>query len=294
MNIAIKTRSISHYISLMKPGIIMGNLITMAGGFFLASQGVFDKLLFLQAVLGVFFLIGSACVLNCIIDTNIDALMARTCNRPLPRGEVTANQALVFGFILTFLSFLFLYLATNLTCVFVSFSGFFVYVFLYSFWKPISHFATLLGSVAGAIPPVIGYTAVTNKIDLNAVILFAILTLWQMPHFYAIAIFRMQDYSKASIPVLPLVKGLDYTKISMIVYTIAFSFACPLLCIFGSAGFCYLVTVLFLSAWWLFVALKPLNKNFDMFVWARKMFITSVIVITFFSVSLMVESFFRF
>lgn len=292
MNIAIKTKSVSNYISLMKPGIIMGNLITMAGGFFLASRGMFDNLLLLQVMLGVFFLIGSACVLNCIIDTNIDALMERTRNRPLPRGDISSNQALVFGLFLAALSFLFLYLATNFTCLFVSFLGYFVYVFLYSFWKPISHLATLLGSVAGAIPPVIGYTAVSNKIDLDAIILFAILALWQMPHFYAIAIFRMQDYSKASIPVLPLVKGLDYTKISMIAYTVAFSFACPLLFVFGSAGFSYLGTVLVLSSWWVFVALKPVSKNFDVFVWARKMFITSVIVITFFSVSLIAGSFF--
>ena len=291
MNIAIRKVKALQYVSLMKPGIIMGNLITMAGGFFLACQGSFDRLLFFQVLVGVFFLIGSACVLNCIIDIDIDALMSRTCNRPLPRGDVSPNQALVFGLVLTFISFSLLYLATNLTCFFVSFAGFFVYVFLYSFWKPLSHVATLLGSFAGAVPPVIGYTAVRGTLDSNAMILFAILALWQMPHFYAIAIFRMQDYSKASIPVLPIVKGLDYTKVSMIVYTIVFALVCPLLFIFGSAGLSYLTTVLFLSAGWLFIAFKPLNKNFDMIVWARKMFLTSVIVITFISLSLMLEYF---
>lgn len=289
MSLAITKTSASHYVKLMKPGIIFGNLITMMGGFFLASTVGGQGLYFLTVFCGVFLLIGSACAINCIIDVDIDAKMTRTMNRPLPLGLVTKNQALIFAMLLGLVSFVILAFNTNPVCVLVSLLGFVAYVFVYSFWKPLTHFSTLLGSVSGAIPPVIGYTAVSQVLDVNAALLFLILALWQMPHFYAISIFRMDDYKRAEIPVLPLVKGIKRTRVSMILYTGMFALACPLLFVFGSAGVLYLLTSFVSSVFWLYIALKPMKEE-EIPAWARKIFIASVMIITLISVSFVVES----
>ncbi|VFS67153.1 Protoheme IX farnesyltransferase [Raoultella terrigena] len=155
--------------------------------------------------------------------------------------------------------------------------GFVVYVGVYSLYmKRHSVYGTLIGSLSGAAPPVIGYCAVTGNFDSGAAILLAIFSLWQMPHSYAIAIFRFKDYQAANIPVLPVVKGISVAKNHITVYIIAFAVATLMLSLGGYAGYKYLVVAAAVSVWWLGMALRG-YKVADDKVWARKLFVFSIV-----------------
>lgn len=269
---------IKTYYLLTKPGILMGNAITIAAGFALASKGHFDWWLMAATLVGLGCMISSACVFNNYIDRHIDAKMERTKNRALAKGLVTGQNAIIFATILCFIGLLTLILYTNPLTVGVALLGFFVYVVLYGLLKPRTVFATLIGSVAGAVPPVVGYCAVCNRLDAGAFLLFAILVLWQMPHFFAIAMYRFNDYSAASIPVLPIKKGIQVTKVRMVLYIVAFTFAALLLSFMGYTGNAYLIAAVILSLAWLGLGLKGFKAAND-HRWARQMFGLSLVVI---------------
>ncbi len=277
------------YFSLTKPGIIFGNLITATAGFFLASKGHVNLGLLLVTLSGTSLGIASACVFNNYIDRDIDRKMTRTKNRVLVKRLVPVPNALIFGVVLGLLGFLILVLYINLLTVAIGFIGAFFYVVMYSIWKRRSIYGTLVGSVSGATPIVVGYTAVTNQFDLGAIILFMILVLWQMPHFYAIAIFRLKDYTAASLPVLPVVKGIYITKIHMLFYISAFIIAASMLTILGYTGYIYLIVVILAGFTWLSLCIKGFKTNNDT-LWARKMFKLSLMIITLLCIAMSVDA----
>jgi protoheme IX farnesyltransferase len=266
------------YYRLTKPGIIYGNALTAIGGYFLAAGKYFDPLLFFSAVVGLSFVIGSACVFNNYIDRNIDTKMIRTKNRALAKKTIPYRHALIFAFILGVLGLLILFLYTNTLTAIIAFLGFFAYVVVYSIWKRRSEWGTVVGSISGAVPPVVGYCAVTNHVDGAAVLIFLILCVWQMPHFYAIAIFRSRDYDAAAIPVLPLRQGITQTKIQIICYLVAFLIANALLTGFHYTGVSYLIVMSLVGLIWLYRGLQGF-KTKENEKWARKMFFFSLIVI---------------
>ncbi|MBS0605645.1 MAG: protoheme IX farnesyltransferase [Verrucomicrobia bacterium] len=267
------------YCLLAKPGIILGNAITTAGGFALASKGHIDFFLFLATMIGLSCVIGSACAFNNYIDRESDVKMSRTKNRPLARGDISVKNALMFALALGAIGVAVLGMFTNLRTLSIAIFGFLAYVILYSFSKYRSVHGTLIGSIAGAVPPVIGYCAVSNKLDAPAWILFAIIVMWQMPHFFAIAIYRMDDYAKAGIPVLPVQKGIVRTKVQMVLYIIGFIAASSLLPLFDYTGNGYFFIVLLLGAAWLLLALQGFKSANDV-RWARKMFVFSLVIVT--------------
>ncbi len=266
------------YYFLAKPGIIYGNAIPAAAGFLLASKGHLNIGLFVATLFGLSFVIASACVLNNYIDRSIDENMVRTKNRALVKKIIPVGNAIIFATFLGIIGFLLLILLSNLLTAFIAFIGFFFYVVMYSIWKRRSVHGTIVGSVAGAVPPVIGYTAVTNHIDAAAILLFLILVLWQMPHFYAIALYRLHDYVAANIPILPVKKGIHFTKITMIFYIIAFIVATCLLTVLHFTGYIYLVVALLLGLVWLGLSIKGLTV-IDTAKWAKKMFFFSLIIL---------------
>lgn len=276
------------YYLLTKPGIILGNLITTIGGFALASKGHFDAWLFLALSFGLTGVIGSACVFNNYIDRESDRKMARTKNRALAKGLITGKNALFFAAFLGILGFLILSLFTNLLAALIAAIGFFIYVALYSFWKHRATCATLVGSLAGALPPVIGYTASSHQLDLGALLLFLILVLWQMPHFFSIAMWKLEDYRAASIPVLPVKKGISTTKVQMLLYIIAFIFAATLLTLFGYTGTAYLIVSLPLGLAWGGLCLKGFKADNNP-LWARQMFRLSLMIIMAFSLMISLD-----
>lgn len=263
---------------LTKPGIIFGNVITTAAGFALASQGHFDYWLFLATLLGLSFVIASAGVFNNYIDRESDAKMERTKDRPLVKKLISSQDALVFATLLGAAGFFVLALYTNLLTALIAFFGFFVYLVLYAFYKYRSFYGTIVGSIAGGVPPVVGYCAVSNRLDAGALLIFLILVLWQMPHFFAIAMYRLQDYAAASIPVLPVQRGMRTTKIHMLLYIIVFGVTSLMLTVLGYTGNAYFVVAIVLSGIWLGLCINGFSIKNDV-VWARKMFVYSLVVI---------------
>lgn len=272
---------IKTYFMLTKPGIIFGNAITAAGGFILASKTQvypFDGCLFLVTLIGLSLLIASACVFNNYLDRNIDKMMARTKNRALAKGAVSTQRAIIFAIFLGLFGILLLMLCTNLLTTIIALAGFFIYVILYSLSKYRCTYATAIGSISGAIPPVVGYCAVVNRFDMGAFLLFMIVALWQMPHFFAIAMYRLDDYVAASIPVLPVKKGAYITKVHMLLYITAFLIPVCMLTVWGYAGYAYLIVVGLLGLSWLLLCIKGFKNTNDR-LFGRQMFRFSLIVI---------------
>lgn len=267
-----------NYLLLTKPGIILGNLVTLAAGFFLAAQGPFDVWLFLAVLIGLSFIMASACVLNNYIDRPLDKKMSRTKNRALVTGIISGKKAIAFAIVLGVIGNIVLYRYTNTLTLAVANIGFFVYVVLYSLWKSHTIYSTAIGSIAGAIPPVVGYCAVKNQLDIGALILFAMLVLWQMPHFFAIAIYHLKDYSAANLPVLPIRKGIFRTKVHMVLYIIAFICTAALLTLFNYTGYVYLVVTTSIGLGWLILCLAGF-KGRDDTLWSKRMFQLSLVLI---------------
>lgn len=188
------------YYRLAKPGIIYGNALMYAAGFFLAARDGIDWQLFLSGLVGLSFVIGGACVFNNIADRELDAKMPRTKSRALPSKKVSVRDATLFGYLLSIVGFLDLYLITSFTAFFTALVGFAVYVFVYTPMKPKSRYALFVGAIAGATPPVVGYTVITDSYDGWALLLFALLFLWQIPHFISIAFYRYEDYEAGGVP----------------------------------------------------------------------------------------------
>lgn len=267
-----------NYYLLTKPGIIMGNLITVAAGFLLASKGQIDFWLFFATLVGLTFIIASACVFNNYIDRQIDKKMERTKNRPLVTGLISGQHAIAFALFLGIIGNLVLFFFTNFLTVAVAAIGFFVYVLLYSIWKRHTIYATAIGSIAGAVPPIVGYCAVSNHFDVGALILFTMLVLWQMPHFFSIAMYHLDDYKAAEIPVLPVTKGIMRTKIHMMVYITGFILTAIALTLFNYTGYLYLIVTMGIGFAWLALCMRGFKSNDDQ-LWGRHMFRLSLLMI---------------
>ena len=273
---------IKDYYTLTKPGILYGNALTLVAGFMLASYGAsVDYWLLVATLIGLSLVIASGCVFNNYIDRDIDAVMERTKKRALVRGIISLRRARIYGTILGILGFVILAYFTNMITLGVSFVGFFVYVIIYSMWlKRMSVHSALVGSISGAVPIVTGYLAVTGDIDVAVIILFFILVFWQMPHSYAIALYRLRDYKAASIPVLPVRNGVHQTKVQIVIYSILFMVATFLLYITGYMGIMYASVMLFMSSIWVSLCIYGFfvdtEKTID---WARKVFIFSIVII---------------
>lgn len=276
------------YYWLAKPGIVYGNDLSAIGGYMLASRGSFDIFLFSAMLVGISLVMASACVINNYIDRNIDARMKRTSSRALVTGEVSGTAAILYGTILGVLGAGAL-LFTNLLALSLAIAGWFVYVVVYGYWKRRSPFGTVVGSLAGAVPPVVGYTAVRGEFDIAAWILFLILVCWQMPHFYAIALMGERDYKAANIPVLPVVRGVYVTKLYIMLYAVAFVAASALLFAFGYTGYVYLGTMLAVGGKWLLRGAQGFTTQDDK-KWASKMFAFSLGVLLLFCTAISVDA----
>ena len=277
--------SLKTYLTLVKPGIIMGNAITAIGGFALASKGYFDFWLFLAMLEGLSLIVASACVFNNYIDREADRKMARTRNRPLAIGSISNVTAHVYATLLGLFGAFLLGRFTNFLALSVALLGFVVYVGLYSFLKYRTVHGTLIGSVAGAVPPVVGYTAVTGRLDLAAVLIFGVIVMWQMPHFFAIAMYRLKDYEAAAIPVLPLKKGMGATKVQMLFYIALFIGVSSLLTFFGFTSMLFAAVSTVIGLYWFWMGIKGFKAENDQ-KWARQMFIFSLVAVMSLSVAI--------
>lgn len=281
---------INHYYQLTKPRVTYGNLLTTVAGFLLASHGKVDLLLFTATTLGMGFVIGSACTFNNYFDQDIDRIMHRTKKRPLPAGKLVGKNAVVFASILALTGFGLLSIFVNLLTVLVALIGFVVYIFFYGMLaKRISVHGTLVGSVSGAMPIVAGYTAVTNSFDFGAMLLFLILFFWQMVEFYAISIFRRDEYKAAGIPVVSVAKGIQNTKIQILVYAVAFALVALALSLFRYTGYIYLLVMTVACFWWVWMALDGFTTKNDI-KWSKNVFQFSLKILVIFCLLISVET----
>lgn len=266
--------------SLTKPGIVFGNLVSVTGGYLLGSpDGIQWGQGFLVAA-GVSMVVASGCVANNVADRDIDALMARTRGRALVDGRIAPAAALAWSALLGLGGLGLLYLATGRWLpLLLVLTGFGVYVGGYTLWlKRRSVHGTLIGSLSGAMPPVVGYCAAAGRFDLAALLLLITFALWQMPHSYAIAIFRGPDYQAARIPVLPLVRGLAAARRQMVAYAVAFTLSALALGLAGYAGPFYLAVAAVSGVSWLRLCLRRPGAQGPV-RWSRGVFGASILVV---------------
>jgi protoheme IX farnesyltransferase len=280
---------IKKYYLLTKPGIIRGNLMTALAGFLLASDGSINFSNLAILLIGIACVIAAACVTNNYIDRNIDKKMERTKKRGLVTGDISVKAALIYASILGTIGFILL-MQINYVTVLVGMVGVIDYVVIYGYAKRRSVHGTFIGGVSGATALVAGYVAVTNSFDLAAGLLFLIMLIWQMPHFYAISIYRLKDYKAAGLPVMSVVKGVRHTQMASIFYIAAYLPAAASLTAFGITGVTYLGVMLLLSPAWLWMAMLGLDKQ-DETKWGHQVFGFSLIVLLVFSALLSINNF---
>ena len=272
------------YLFLTKPGILFGNFVTTLGGYFLAAQGSVDFLLLLITLLGTTLVVASGCVVNNVIDQDIDQKMQRTQNRAMVKKSISVPVALVYSLVLGVIGFSILWFWVNAYAFLFAVIGFVVYVVLYSLWtKRTTIHQTVIGSISGASPPVIGYTAVSNEFDLATLLIFIGYALWQMPHSWAIAVYRFDDYKNAGIPILPVARSVLRTKIESLIYVILFTITMNALFVYGYTNWLYLVILNALCIYWFYIGVLGFKAENDQ-LWAKRFFLFSVILITIISI----------
>lgn len=263
-------------VALTKPRIIRLNLFAAFGGYWVASQWNMEAWLLIWTLVGSALTMASACVFNNYLDRDFDTKMARTRNRALPQGRLSPQGVLIYAIVLGIAGSAILFGLVNPLTGWLGLLGIFVYVVIYTMWlKRNSTWSTSIGGVSGAMPPVIGYCAVTNEVDAGAWILFAILFLWQPPHFWSLAIRRREEYRAAGFPLLPVVKGVTRTKWQMLPYILLLIPASILLYTYGYAGIYFLVFSVALGVLWFIHAVLGLNARDDE-RWAKTDFIISI------------------
>lgn len=272
-------RHTKSYLQLIKPGITLSNTLSGVAGFFLAASMVsFSLSVFIGAILGIAFIIASACVANNIMDRNIDKSMKRTLKRDIASGVISLPKAIGFCVVLGLTGFALLILLTNLLTFWLGVIAYVWYVVIYGIAKRTTPFSTIIGGVAGALPPTAGYTALTGNIDAAAIILFLILFFWQLPHFYAISMFRRSDYSNADLPVWAVRYGMKSTKLQIFISVVVYAIVTSLLYFYGYVGVTYLVLSSALSVYWVYKGITLYRKEDDI-KWARTMFGVSLLVL---------------
>ena len=259
------------YYDLTKPGIIYGNSIAVLAGFLLASKGDIDLGTLFAVLIGAGLVMASGCVFNNYIDRDIDKKMERTKERAIVSGLVSTRSAIIYETVLGAAGLYLLWLTTNALTTLVGVTGLFFYVVVYAIAKRRTTLGTLVGAISGALPPVAGYSAVSGRLELGALLLFLVLVFWQMPHFYAIAIYRSREYANAKIPVLPVIKGVRRTKVEMLIYIIGFLIATLQLFVFGLTGYAYLIVMTIVGLYWLNLSISGFTTKDDD-KWAHKLF----------------------
>lgn len=262
--------------------------MTAVAAFFFAANGNIDWLIFAAITVGTLCIVASGCVYNNYLDRGIDKVMLRTQKRSLAAGDIPNTHALVYATVLSIIGFTWLILFTNVITVLLGLIGIIGYVVVYGWTKRNTVHSTLIGSVPGATSLAAGYTAVTGTFDLVALQLFIIMVCWQMPHFYAIGIYRRKDYAAAGLPILSVKKGIAATRQEILLYIIAFIVAVYGLFIITDVSLIYLIVMTLLSIWWLWVAIQGFSAKVGKATikWAHKIFGISLLILMLLSVLL--------
>jgi heme o synthase len=276
------------YLELCKPKVVMLMLLTAVVGMFLATPGWVPLDILIFGNVGIAFVAGAAAVANHLADQHIDAIMHRTRRRPLPSGRITPLQAGLFALVLGSLGTAILVVFVNWLTALLSILTLIGYAGIYTLYlKRATPQNIVIGGAAGAAPPLLGWTAVTGHIDPNALLLVLIIFVWTPPHFWALAIYRYQEYAKAGIPMLPVTHGIPFTKLSILLYTILLLAVSLLPFVSGMCGIIYAIGALILGGIFLYWAIR-LKKSNDPLI-ALKTFRYSIVYLMVLFVVLLID-----
>jgi heme o synthase len=240
---------------------------------------------------------GAAGTLNMWYESDLDALMSRTCLRPIPTGKIKKDQALWFGSFLSILSMGILYYSSNILSVFLLGLTIGFYFFIYTIWlKRRTPQNIVIGGAAGALPPVIGWAVATGSVSIEPLILFLIIFIWTPSHFWALSLYKSNDYKKANIPMLPVVAGVQKTKLNILVYALLLAPTVTSLYFFNFSSFEYLIISSALTAYYIYLCyllFKEKNNKTSNII-ARKIFVYSIFYLFIIFVLILIDSFFKF
>ena len=252
---------IKSFFNLMKPRVMSLVIFTCAVGLLIAPV----KIDFTNAICSLFAVAlgsGAAGALNMWYESDLDSLMTRTCLRPIPTGKLSKNQALIFGILSSVSSIIALYFFSNLIAATMLAITILFYVFVYTIWlKRKTPQNIVIGGAAGALPPVIGWAIATNGISIEPIILFLIIFIWTPSHFWALSLYKTDDYRKARIPMLPITSGIKATKLNIFVYALILFPTALLPYFFNFSELIYLIFAIFLSSYYLFISYKLLKTE---------------------------------
>jgi len=257
------------YWTLTKPGVVALIAFTALIGILLAVPGIPPPVPAAAGLLGIWLAAASAAAINHLIDQRIDVVMARTAHRPLPSGQLRPRQVLAFAAALALASMAVLVLWTNVLTAVLTFASLIGYAIVYTAWlKRATPQNIVIGGLAGAAPPLLGWVAITGEVHPHALLLLLIVFVWTPPHFWALAIFRREDYARALIPMLPVTHGVVYTRWHVLFYTLLLSIATMLPWLTGMSGLFYLGGALVLDAVFIYYAIRLLNPPSERFAMA--------------------------
>jgi protoheme IX farnesyltransferase len=286
---------VKNFYNLMKPRVMSLVVFTALVGLVISK----NQIDFVSSVLALFFVAagaGAAGALNMWYDSEIDALMSRTCLRPIPLGKISNNQALYFGIFLTLVSVIGLHFVSNILSASILALTIGFYIFVYTIWlKRRSVQNIVIGGAAGSFPPVIGWTISNNSLSIEPIVLFLIIFFWTPSHFWSLSLYKSDDYKKANIPMLPVVSGVEFTKKNIFIYALILFPITILPFYFNFAGLIYLIPTLILGIIYIFLTyklLKAKNKTYEE-KYSKKIFSFSILYLFLIFSLLLIESFFK-
>jgi len=282
----------SQFYRLTKPRVVSLIVFTAVIGMFLATPGMVPLQALVAGTLGIALTAGAAAAVNCLVEQGIDAIMTRTRGRPLPRGQVTSLQTLVFAGIVGGAGLFILYQWVNALTMWLTLATFVGYAVIYTVvLKPMTPQNIVIGGASGAMPPVLGWTAVTGEIAADALLLFLIIFAWTPPHFWALALYRKHEYAKAGVPMLPVTHGDKFTRLHVLLYTMILTAVTLMPFVTRMSGVIYLAAVLLLDAVFLWYAVRIYVAYSDPL--AQRTFRYSILYLTLLFAALLVDHYFR-
>lgn len=281
------------YLQLTKPRVISLIVFCAVIGMFLAVPGMVPLRILVAGTLGIGLVAGAAAAVNCLIEQKVDALMARTRGRPLPRGEINSVETFLFSGVLGGLGLSLLYNAVNPYTMWLTLATFVGYAVIYTvFLKPNTSQNIVIGGASGAMPPVLGWAAVTGETPGQAWLLFLIIFVWTPPHFWSLALYRAREYAAAGFPMLPVTHGAEYTRRHVFLYTVGLTLVTLVPYVIGMCGLFYLVSAVLLDAVFLAYAWLIWRDYSDLV--ARKTFRWSIIYLSLLFAALLVDHYLPF
>jgi protoheme IX farnesyltransferase len=267
------------YLTLCKPNVVLEMLFTAVVGMLLAVPGMPPLDTLAYSVAGIALAAASAAAINQFIDRKADAVMRRTENRPLPKGELSAAQVIAFAAVLGIASMALLVIKVNVLTAILTFVSLFGYAFIYTVYlKRLTPQNIVIGGVFGATPPLLGWAAMTNEVHPYALLLMMIIFVWTPPHFWALAIARRDEYAKVNIPMLPVTHGNEFTRLQILLYTVLLLIVTVLPYLTGMTGLIYLAAAVLMGLWFLYLAILMMRRKDNKT--AMRTFVFSIVYLT--------------